>query len=157
MKPKVYLETTVVSYLTAQASRDLIVAAHQKVTREWWERRRRRFDLYCSQLVVREATAGDKKAAARRLEVLLPFPLLEINQAASRLARDLLTEAALPKKAAEDALHIALAAVHGMDYLLTWNCKHIANAEMRNAVGVVCSLHGCGPPVICTPEELMGG
>lgn len=157
MKPKVYVETTVVSYLTAQASRDLIVAAHQKVTREWWERRRRRFDLYCSQLVVREAAAGDKKAAARRLEVLVPLPLLEITEAASRLARDLLSEAALPKKAAEDVLHIALAAVHGMDYLLTWNCRHIANAEMRNAVGAVCSFHGCEPPVICTPEELMGG
>lgn len=157
MKPKVYVETTVVSYLTARASRDLIVAAHQKVTRVWWERRRRRFDLYCSQLVVREAAAGDRKVAARRLEVLEPLPLLGITEAAGRLARDLLTEAVLPKKAAEDALHIALPAVHGMDYLLTWNCGQIANAEMRNAVGAVCSAHEYTPPVICTPEELMGG
>ena len=98
-----------------------------------------------------------RKQPRAGLQVLVPLPLLEINEAASRLARDLLIEAALPRKTAEDALHIALAAVHAMDYLLTWNCKHIANAEMRNAVGAVCSLHGYGPPVICTPEELMGG
>ena len=156
MKPKAYLETTVVSYLTARASRDLIVAAHQKLTRVWWERRRKRFDLYGSQLVIREAAAGDKRAARRRLEVLEPLPLLEITDAAGQLARDLVAEAPIPKKASEDALHIALATVHGMDYLLTWNCKHIANAEIRNAVTAVCSVHGYHPPVICTPEELMG-
>jgi predicted nucleic acid-binding protein len=156
MKPKAYLETTVVSYLTARASRDLIVAAHQKLTRVWWERRRKRFELYCSQLVIREAAAGDTRAARRRLEVLEPLPLLEITDAAGQLARDLVTEAPIPKRALEDALHIALATVHGMDYLLTWNCKHIANAEIRNAVTAVCGAHGYEPPVICTPEELMG-
>ena len=156
MKPKAYLETTVVSYFTARASRNLIVAAHQKLTRDWWHRRRKRFDLYCSQLVIREAAAGDKRAARRRLEVLDPLPLPEITNAARQLARDLVTAAAIPKKASEDALHIAVATVHGMDYLLTWNCEHIANAEIRNAVTAVCGAHGYEPPVICTPEELMG-
>ena len=156
MKPKAYLETTVVSYLTARTSRDLIVAAHQKLTRGWWERRRNRFDLYCSQLVIREAAAGDKRAARRRLEVVEPLALLEITDQARQLARGLVTEASIPRKAAEDALHIALATVHGMDYLLTWNCRHIANAEIRKVVTEVCTAHGYEPPVICTPEELMG-
>jgi len=156
MKPKAYLETSVVSYLTARASRDLIVAAHQKLTRVWWERRRKRFDLYCSHLVIQEAAGGDKGAARRRLEVLRPLPLLEITDAAGRLARDLVIEAPIPEKASEDALYIALATIHGMDYLLTWNCRHIANAEIRNAVAAVCGDRGYEPPVICTPEELMG-
>ncbi len=98
MKPKAYLETTVVSYLTARTTRDLIVAAHQKLTRDWWHRRRKRFDLYCSQLVIREAAAGDKRAAKRRLEVLDPLPLLEITNAARQLARDLATGAAIPQE-----------------------------------------------------------
>ncbi len=156
MKPKVYVETTIVSYLTARASRDLVVAAHQRLTREWWKRRRNRFDLYCSQLVVREAAAGDREAAARRIEIVDQLPLLEINDAARGVARDLLAQGAIPTKATEDALHIALAAVHGVEYLLTWNCRHIANAEIRTAVMRVCSAHDCEPPVICTPEELMG-
>ena len=156
MKPKVYVETTVVSYLTAWGSRDLIVAAHQKLTREWWRRRRGEFELYCSQLVTQEASGGHKDAAQRRLQVLQALPLLEISDAAKELARLLAKSAAIPKKAAEDALHIALATVHGMDYLLTWNCKHIANAEVQRSVAATCRLRNYEPPVICTPEELMG-
>ncbi len=156
MKPKVYVETTVVSYLTARESRDLVVAAHQEVTREWWRRRRDEFELYCSQLVIQEASGGHKEAAQRRLQLLQPIPLLELNDAAKELARHLAKAAAIPRKATEDALHIALATVHGMDYLLTWNCKHIANAEMQRAVAATCRLWGYEPPVICTPEELMG-
>ena len=151
-----YVETTVVSYLTARKSRDLVVAAHQEITQRWWKRRRREFDLYCSQAVIREASAGDKHAAARRLAALEDVPLLEVNVSANRLAAALVKAAALPDKATEDALHIALAAAHGMDYLLTWNCKHIANAEIRNVVAAVSYEHGYGAPVICTPEELMG-
>ena len=156
MKSKIYVETTVVSYLTARPSRDLIVAAHQELTREWWETRGGEFDLYGSQLVIREASAGDEDAAARRREILHPLPLLEINETATRLARMLVEEAAIPRTSPEDALHIALATVHGMDYMLTWNCKHIANAEIRNAVTATCRSRGYEPPVICTPEELMG-
>lgn len=156
MKAKVYVETTVVSYLTARRSRNLVVAAHQELTQRWWKHRRREFALFCSQLVVREVSAGDRRAAARRLEALERMPLLEINEPAKELAAALARAAARPHKATEDVLHIALATVHGMDYLLTWNCKHIANAEIRNVVAAVSYEHGYGAPVICTPEELMG-
>ena len=156
MKPKVYVETIIVSFVAARPSRNLVVMAHQKLTREWWRLRRTRFALYCSQLTVREAAAGDRRAAQRRMALIRDLPLLEINDFATRVARALLDEGAIPRKAAEDALHIALAAAHGMEYLLTWNCKHIANAEMRAAVAAVCYAHACEPPVICTPEELMG-
>lgn len=156
MPGSVYVETTIVSYLTARKSRDLVVAAHQEITQRWWNRRRRAFELYCSQAVIREARAGDKHAAAKRLAALEDMPLLEVNESARRLAAALVKAATLPDKAIEDALHIALAAAHGMDYLLTWNCKHIANAEIRNIVAAVSYAHGYGAPVICTPEELMG-
>ncbi len=156
MLPSVYVETTIVSYLTARKSRNLVVAAHQEITRGWWEDRRLEFELYCSQAVIREASEGDKHAAKKRLAVLEDMPLLEINEPAQGLALALVKTAVLPTKAAEDALHIALATAHGMDYLLTWNCKHIANAEIRNVVAAVSYKHGYGSPVICTPEELMG-
>jgi predicted nucleic acid-binding protein len=155
VKSKVYVETTVVSYLTARESRDPIGVAHQALTRRWWKRRKR-FDLYCSQVVVREAAAGDAEAAQRRSTALKGVPSLEINDRVKELAAALAKAAALPRKATEDAIHIALATVHGMDYLLTWNCTHIANAEIRNVVAAVAFDHGYGVPVICTPEELMG-
>ncbi len=156
MNPKVYLETTIVSYLTARPSRDLIIAAHQELTREWWENRRAEFELYASQLVLQEASAGDAEAAKSRLDILAPLPLLITNPAAVTLARSLTTKGPLPKKAGADALHIAIAATNGVDYLLTWNCKHIANAQMYTAVAAKCRAAGFEPPVICTPEELLG-
>ena len=156
MKPKVYLETTIISYLAARPSRDIIIAAHQELTNEWWENRRRRFDLFVSQLVIQEAKAGDKDAAQKRLSILESIPLLELNEKVISLARILLDEA-IPPKAVEDALHIAVSAIHGMDYLLTWNCKHIANAEKEHAIATVCRSNNFEPPIICTPEELMGG
>lgn len=156
MRPRVYVETTIVSYLTARPSRDLVVLAHQHVTQEWWDARRHEFDLFVSELVVREASAGDSDAAARRKELLLTFPLLELNDVAAHLARTLLKRNAIPAKAVEDALHISVATAHGMDYLLTWNCKHIANAETRNLIVTTCRAEGYEPPIICTPEELLG-
>ena len=156
MKPKVYLETTIISYLAARPSRDIIIAAHQELTNEWWENRRKRFDLFVSQLVIQEAKSGDKEAARKRLGLLEPIPLLELNDKAISLARILMNDA-IPPKAVEDALHIAVDAIHGMDYLLTWNCKHIANAEKEHAIATVCRSNNFEPPIICTPEELMGG
>ena len=156
MKQKVYIETSVISYLTARPSRDLITAAHQQLTLDWWEGRRTDFDLYVSQLVVREASAGDEEAAKRRLTVIEEIPLLELNEEALTLARSLIEEGPLPERASEDALHIAVATVHGMDFLLTWNCKHIANAQMRNLITEVCRSQGYEPPITCTPEELLG-
>jgi hypothetical protein len=155
MKPRVYLETTIPSYLTAWPSRDLVRAAHQQITREWWEKRRTEFELYISQVVVRECQAGDATAAADRLKVLQDVPLLEQTQEATQLAQALVDQVPLPERAAVDALHVAIAAVHGMDYLLTWNCTHIANATLRGPIESVCRASGYEPPGICTPDELL--
>ncbi len=157
MKPRIYLETTIASYLTAWPSRDLVTAAHQQITREWWEKRRKEFDLYVSQLVIQEASRGDPEAAARREEVLKGIQLLSPKEEALVLSGDLLKKVPLPAKAAIDAGHIALAVVHGMDYLLTWNCAHLANAELRPKIEAVCRFHGYEPPILCTPEELLEG
>ena len=156
MKPKLYLETTVPSYLTAWPSRDLIRAGHQQLTREWWERRRAGFDVYISQFVLDEAGTGDPEAARGRLAALQGLPLLDLTDEVVELAEALRASLALPAGAVTDALHIATAAVHGMHFLLTWNCAHIANAEMFAAIEAVCRERGFACPVICTPEELMG-
>ncbi len=156
MKPKIYVETTLISYLTAKLSRDLIIAAHQQITQEWWEARRQAFDLFISELVIREAGAGDEVAAQKRLDALKEMALLELNEETLYLARELVQKGPTPEKAKEDAIHISLATVHGMDYLLTWNCRHIANAEMRKGVASVCMSLGYETPVVSTPEELMG-
>src|SRR5436309_1658461 len=155
MKPRVYLETTIPSYLTAWSSRDLVRAAHQQITREWWDQRREQFDLFISQVVLRESAAGDPSAASERLKAIRDLPLLEQTDQATALAQALLLEVPLPKRAAVDALHIAIATVHGMDYLLTWNCTHIANAALRDQIDSVCRASGYEPPAICTPEELL--
>ena len=155
MKPKVYLETTVISYLTASPSRDIVQAAHQQLTREWFERRKD-FDLFVSQAVIAEASRGDSGAAARRLAALDDIAILEVTEDASRLAEAFIEQHALPAKAAVDAIHIAVAVVMGMDYVLTWNCTHIANAVIRPKIEDACRQLGYDPPVICTPEELMG-
>ena len=155
MKPKVYIETTIPSYLTSWPSRDIVMAAHQQITRDWWDKRRPDFDLYVSQLVVQEAGEGDPDAAARRLEVIRPLATLKVVEAAEVLADELMRRVPLPERAGLDALHIAVAAVGGMQYLLTWNCKHIANAAYQPRIGAVCRSLGCEPPVLCTPESLL--
>lgn len=155
MKPRVYLETTIPSYLTAWPSRDLVRAAHQQLTREWWEKRREQFELFVSQVVLSECQSGDPIAASERMAVLNDLPLLEQTEEATRLAQSLLEQVPLPERAAVDALHIALAAIHGMDYLLTWNCTHIANATLREPIESICRASGYEPPAICTPEELL--
>lgn len=156
MKPRLYIETSVVSYLTARPTRDLIRAAHQQLSMHWWDVRRRDFDIYVSELVIQEAGAGDDTAAQRRLDVLQGIPLLQVNEPVIALAEALTKDGPLPKSAADDAFHLALAAVHAMDYLLTWNCRHLANAELTQAMNAVIRSHQCGPPHVCTPEELMG-
>ena len=157
MKPKVYIETTIPSYLAGRPSRDLVVAGNQELTREWWDERRAAFDLYISQFVLDEAAIGDLKAVRRRMDVLNGLSELEITEAAEQLAEKLIRGGVIPVKAAADAAHIAVAAVSGMDYLLTWNCKHIANAEIMKKIYRLCEAEGFNCPVICTPAELMGG
>jgi hypothetical protein len=156
VKPKLYLETTVPSYLTAWPSRDLIRAGHQQITKEWWQTRRAGFDLYISQFVLDEVAAGDPEAARERLAAIQGLPMLDLTEGVAELAGALKTSLALPSTAVTDAAHIAIAAVHGMHFLLTWNCTHIANAEMALAIEKACQTQGFVCPVICTPEELMG-
>jgi len=152
----IYIETSIVSYLTALPARDLIAAAWQSATSSWWETQRQRFELFTSQLVVDEAGQGDPQAAQRRLQSLADIPHLPMPDPVIDLARALLDEGALPEKATDDALHVAVSAYHGLDYLLTWNYRHIDNAEMKPRIRSVCAVHGRTCPEICTPLELMG-
>lgn len=154
-KPKVYVETSVISYLTSRPSRDLVVAGHQQVTQDGWEQRRRDFHLVASELVFEEAAAGDASAARKRTEVLEEIELLELSQPVLQLAHDLVHGGPPPEKAAEDALHIAIAVVNGVEYLLTWNHKHLANAAMRASIERICRQSGFEPAILCTPEELL--
>ena len=155
-KSTVYIETSIVSYLTARPSRDLLVAAHQQLTVTWWDEQRTRYELFTSQVVLAEARAGDPNAAQRRLAVLERLPLLDVTDAAIALATLLIARQALPAQAAQDALHLAITCVHGIQYLLTWNCTHLANARLRSRIEQVCREAGYIPPIICTPEELEG-
>ena len=157
MKQKVYIETSIVSYLTARASNDLRAMANQNTTIEWWESRRPEFEIYISEFVVAEASQGNAEAAERRMSVLADIPELEVTETVRELGKVLVLEGPIPAGAEIDAFHIAVAAANGMDYLLTWNCKHIANAVMRPKVEAVCRNHGFEPPTICTPQELMEG
>jgi hypothetical protein len=153
MSTKVYIETSVVSYLTSFPSRDIVVAAHQQITHAWWATRER-YDLYVSEAVLAEAGGGDPLAAERRLSALANVPVLMITGEVGNLAARFVDDGALPRKAFVDALHVAAAAVHGMDFLLTWNCAHIANARIRARLESSCRWHGLRPPMICTPEEI---
>jgi len=155
---RVYLETSFVSYLTAapRESRDPIAAAHQQITIEWWSRRRADFELVVSQIVIDEIQLGEPLLAKNRLEVVASLPRLLVTDQATSLARDILSKELLPQKAFPDALHIAIATVHQIDYLLTWNCKHIANLEVLPRIAAFCEDLGLILPIICTPEELLG-
>jgi hypothetical protein len=153
--PTVYIETSIVSYLTARPSRDVVTLARQELTREWWNNRRARHDLFTSDIVVGEANEGDDEAAQQRLDALQGIEELETTSEAEDLASALLEKGPLPEKAAVDALHIGIAATEGIDYLLTWNCTHIANAAMRKPIEEVCRTNGVEAPIMCTPEELM--
>ena len=155
MKPTLYIEITIVSYLAAYNSRDLVMAARQQTTRDWWEKRRKGFDLFVSRLVWQEAASGDPEAAGRRLKVLRPLRWLQMNKDDIVVAKALVTSGPVPRNAADDALHIGLAAAHGMHFLLTWNFTHINNAATEEEIKNVCERHGFHCPVICTPDELM--
>ena len=155
MKPKLYLESTIPSYLASWPSRDLIVAGHQQITQEWYNNRSRHFQLFISQFVLDEIAQGDPLVAKQRLSRIKGFPLLGITEEVSIIAADLIRSGVIPKKAATDAAHISLAAVHGMDFLLTWNCTHLANAAIIRDIERICHANGFSCPVICTPEELL--
>ncbi len=154
LKPKVYVETSIPSYLTAWRSRDIVIAGNQETTKEWWDRRDD-FELFISEFVLVEVASGTPEAAERRLAVLNGIPEIEITAEVELIAQRLLSQASLPSRARVDALHIASAAMGGMDYLLTWNCAHIANPAFRGRIETVIRSFGYEPPIICTPLELL--
>jgi hypothetical protein len=150
----VYLETSIISYLTAKPNRDLVFTAHQQITQEWWASRAR-FDLFVSEIVINEISQGDPLAAAKRLEAVADIMLLDLSEDAKRFAAELIHLKLVPEKALVDALHIGVAVFSGMHYLLSWNCKHIANAVVRPKIEAYCRASGLSVPTICTPEELL--
>ena len=152
----VYLETTFISYLVARPSRDVIVAGHQQTTQDWWANRRSVFECSVSQVVIDEASVGDPAEAQKRLAIVGGLRSLAITDEANALTKAIMTAGILPPHVVRDAAHVAVAAVHAVDYLLTWNCKHLANAQIARRIAVVCEKLGRKMPVICTPEELMG-
>ena len=151
----VYIETSILGFLTARSTTNLILAANTKVTQDWWNTRRDAFTIYASELVEDEAAKGDKEIANQRLDLLKSIMYLDITEEATELAREFLQRSNLPLKAANDSLHIALATVYGLDYLLTWNCKHMANAQIQKKLSQISLQLGYELPVICTPYELI--
>jgi len=156
MPRRIYIETTIPSYLTARPSRDIVQAARQQLTREWWDVERRNYDLCISQIVLDEAAAGDAEAAQRRMAVIDTLPLLDLTFEVDGLAETIMQSGLLPVSASRDAVHIAVTAVHQVHFLLTWNCRHIANATIFRDLQHVIMSAGYDVPVICTPEELLG-
>jgi predicted nucleic acid-binding protein len=154
-KASIYIETSIISYLTARPSRDLMIAAGQQVTAQWWETARGSYDVVTSDLVVLESREGDPRAAQRRFDLLRDIRAIELTDEARQLADILTAKGALPKRAQADALHIAVAAVHTVDYLLTWNLRHIDNPAIKPRVREICGLEGYRCPEICTPFEIM--
>jgi len=156
MGNRVYIETSIISYLIAWPSPNVVMAASQEITCNWWEARRSHYELFVSELVVLEASRGDQDAAKRRLEKLEGIAQLEVTPEALSLAKRLVDEGALPTKAFDDATHLAVTAINEIDYLLTWNCRHLDNAEKKSMMRKVCATAGYSCPEICTPQELMG-
>ena len=155
LKQSVYIETTVISYLTARPSRDLIVAAHQQVTVEWWEKTLPKLEPFISPIVIEEASRGDESAAELRLEKVIEFPVLEITDAVQDLAELYFDRIPIPDKARGDAFHLTVATFHGMDFLVSWNFNHILSARVRAVIQEINTTRGTSTPIMCTPEELM--
>lgn len=155
MKQRAYVETSAVSYAVGRPTRNLLIAARQKCTREWWPVAARRYTLLVSPVVVRECSSGNAEMVARRMSLIADLPSLELNDAVVGLAEKLVSYGALPSQAGNDALHIAVASVWQVDYLVTWNCTHIANASTRKTMERIVVAQGLSFPVICTPEELV--
>ena len=156
MTKRIYIETTIPSYLAARPSRDLLQAARQQITHDWWNNARQNYDLCISEIVLDEAAAGDADAAQRRLIFLQDLPLLDLNEEVNDVAKAVIESGLLPKAATRDAIHIAVSSVHGIDILLTWNCRHIANAAIMKELRTTVTNCAFELPILCTPEELLG-
>lgn len=153
-KPTIYIETSVISYYTAELSRDLVSAARQSITQEWWAESAEQFECFISVLFLQEAQSGNAQKAEKRLAAVKGLPVLQANEAVEVLANQLISERLVPKTSVEDALHIALATIHGIDFLVTWNFRHINNARMKTQIRSAIENWGYECPVICSPEEL---
>ncbi|MYB92230.1 type II toxin-antitoxin system VapC family toxin [Candidatus Poribacteria bacterium] len=156
MKPRVYLETTVISYLVGRPSNDPTLASWQQITRQLWENYTDRFAFVISPIVLAEVSQGNPEAVQRRLEVLSHLTVLEILSEADILTQKLLDAGAVPQNFRSDAEHIAIATVHQVEYLASWNHKHIVNANKREYINQVCREAGFKPTTICTPTDLIG-
>lgn len=152
-RPKLYLDTSIPSLLRSRPSRDPRMAHRQRVTQEWWELYRWQFDVYYSDSVVKEAEKGDARAARQRIETLIPFTRLETLEPAKILAAKILQTCQLPAKAEADAQHVAIAATRSLQFLLTWNCKHLANDQLQPRIMYICHKEGYTAPLILTPEQ----
>ena len=155
MKPRLYLETTIPSYLVARRSRDLRLAADQETTTEWWDTKRQEYELFTSEVVVAEVSEGDASMSQARMEILNGILRLPAQPQVDEIIEQLLRDSIIPQNAAADAAHIALSVVHAIDFLLTWNCKHISNPHNFRRIERLCALRGYACPVICTPEQLL--
>ena len=156
MKPRVYIETTIISYLAPRSMRDVVQVARQQLTRAWWDQRAELFDLVASQLVLDEAARGEQRYAQRRLQLLDGLPLLTATPESEWWAKRIMESRIFPAQASADVAHLALATSHRVDFLLTWNCKHLANPLMLRQVARIIRSEGLEPPTVCTPEELLG-
>jgi hypothetical protein len=155
-KQSVYLETTIVSYYTSKPSRDIVALAHQEITKEWWPMAITRYNIFISEIVVEEAGLGDSEASKRRLEEIKDFPHLELNEKVEEMAKIYVEKLEIPESSIRDGIHLAIACIHNIDYLVTWNCKHLANGEIIKKLMKINKSLGIHTPIICTPEELMG-
>lgn len=155
MKQSIYIETSVVSYYVARPSKNIIVAGFQTVTYDFWDRIDE-FDVYISDVVIQESSKGDKNLSQKRLDMIKNFPVLEVDRDVTILAQELLNGKAIPENYPEDALHIALAARHGIETIVTWNFKHINNSFTRMIVRQIIENEDYDCPEICTPYELIG-
>lgn len=151
----IYIETSIVSYLRQRPSSQVVMAARQLLTHQWWNDERAKYQLVASQFVIDEATAGDSVLAAERLAALDGVPLLPLDPEIANIADEIMLRAILPPKARTDALHIAVVAHHRVQYLLTWNCRHIANGRILPKIHKVLNDLGIQVPIICTPEEMV--
>jgi len=153
--PRIYLESTIPSYLVARASRDVILRGQQEATKQWWRHGRLTARCYVSEVVEDEIGDGDPVMAVQRIEAIRGMPMLAFDDEATELAGRILATGLIPPKASADATHIAIAVVHGMDILLTWNCSHIHNVAIERRIEAVCTRLGYEWPVICTPYDLL--
>jgi predicted nucleic acid-binding protein len=156
MKLKIYLDTSVISYYTARPTKDIIQQAHQKISKEWWKKYHSKHQLYLSVYVINEIERGHAEAVTRRFEAVDSLPILDTSESVERLAVLILEELGIPEKSKLDGYHLAIAALNGQDYIVSWNFKHMANSRVRRIFKSICSDEGIICPEISTPEEMLG-